>query len=119
MSWKSMNRKCDGCGHIDEYLADSKESRENWFCQQEYTPTDWFDYFVEDTPQIPWNTTGDPIRQIEEYAVIPCIGIMRELFARPAIRTSDSASFLDGTKRPEFEALRREQAEKSANDKRG
>jgi hypothetical protein len=35
-----------------------------------------------------------------------CSGTMEEVFACPAILTSESASFLDGTKRPGFQSLR-------------
>lgn len=98
MSWRSMNRKCDRCGYVDSYLASKRESKEAWLCTKGT------------------GTGRDGGSETE------CRGTMKELFACPAILTSESASFLDGTVRPGFAAARdslREKALRGKNHGRG
>ena len=98
MSWRSMNRKCDSCGHTDSYLAHSSEQKADWECTSQVR-CEGINSIGNDFP-----------------------GTMVEIFACPAILTSESASFLDGTVRPGFAAARdslREKALRGKNHGRG
>jgi hypothetical protein len=82
MSWRSMNRSCSQCAHQDEYLANKEENKDSWYCTKE--------------------TDTECVSEPETE----CRGVMEEMFAAPAILTSESATFLDGTKRPGFQSMR-------------